>query len=193
MGPQFAAGRQAGVSVDDGDGSGVGLGEGVPRFPPGPEDPDGPGVGLGVGLGQYGFMFRLFGSKLELFLLVIARCFSRMREEFLEAAGDLQGLEAIAAMGRRYDQILSDRTFLLIQLQSFAACHDPVVREVVRTEFGLTWQTVAERCGLEPVEIKRFMATGMLLNVAAAMDLGNLDTPWAQACANPVAGETALG
>ena len=139
------------------------------------------------------YLFRLFGSKLELFLLVIARCFSRMREEFLEAAGDLQGLEAIAAMGRRYDQILSDRTFLLIQLQSFAACHDPVVREVVRTEFGLTWQTVAERCGLEPVEIKRFMATGMLLNVAAAMDLGNLDTPWAQACANPVAGETALG
>jgi AcrR family transcriptional regulator len=139
------------------------------------------------------YLFRLFGSKKALFLLVVSRCFARMREEFLDAAADLKGRDAIAAMGRRYDDILRDRTFLLVQLHSFAACDDVAVREVVRREFGLTWHTVQTRCGLDAVEIKRFMATGMLLNVAAAMDLSHLDEPWARACSGPVAGETAVG
>ena len=40
--------------------------------------------------------------------------------------------------------------------------------------------TVADVTGLEPVTVKTFLAFGMLLNSGAALELGDVDAPWAQ-------------
>jgi hypothetical protein len=42
------------------------------------------------------------------------------------------------------------------------------------------WDTVAGASGLDPVTVKSFLAFGMLLNNAAALDAGELDEPWAR-------------
>jgi AcrR family transcriptional regulator len=126
------------------------------------------------------YVFRLFGTKKALFLAVMVAAFDRMTEGLRDAAGAETGLDALALIGARYNEMLADRTSLLLQLQGFAACGDPEVRDAVRDSFGRMWSTVAETTGLDPVTIKAFLAFGMLLNNGAALQVAELDEPWAQ-------------
>jgi AcrR family transcriptional regulator len=126
------------------------------------------------------YVFRIFGTKKALFLEVVVAAFDRLTEGMREAAGARTGLDALARMGAQYNEMLADRTSLLLQLQGFAACGDPEVRDVVRERFGRMWQVVAKTTGLDPVTIKAFLAFGMLLNNGAALQVAELDEPWAK-------------
>jgi AcrR family transcriptional regulator len=126
------------------------------------------------------YIFRMFGTKRALFLDVVTAAFDRLTEGMREAAGDGTGIAALAPMGQHYNEMLADRTSLLLQLQGFAACGDPEVRDVVRDCFARMWQMIAETTGLEPVTIKAFLAFGMLLSNGAAIQVAELDEPWAQ-------------
>lgn len=127
------------------------------------------------------YIYRLFGTKKELFRLVVAEAFEEMTRGIVAAAGDLRGEPALAVMADEYRRLLADRTRLLLQMQGFAACDDDAVRETVRTAYGQHWDAVAGITGLDPVRMKVYIALGMLLNDAAAMDLSNVDTDWARA------------
>jgi hypothetical protein len=83
-------------------------------------------------------------------------------------------------MGATYDALLADRTSLLLQLQGFAAASDPEVRDAVRESFSTMWRTVSETTGLDPVAVKSFLAFGMLLNNGAALQLREVEEPWAR-------------
>jgi AcrR family transcriptional regulator len=126
------------------------------------------------------YIFRMFGTKKALFLEVMAAAFDRQTEGMRAAAGAETGLDALSRMGAQYNELLADRTALLLQLQGFAACGDPEVRDAVRDGFGRMWQMVAETTGLDPVTIKAFLAFGMLLNNGAALQVAELDQSWAQ-------------
>jgi AcrR family transcriptional regulator len=126
------------------------------------------------------YIFRIFGTKKALFLEVVVSAFDRMAEGMRQAAGTKTGRDALTLMGARYNEMLADRISLLLQLQGFAACGDPEVRDVVRGSFGRIWQTVAEITGLDAVTIKAFLAFGMLLNSSAALQAAELDEPWAK-------------
>ncbi|GAB3410291.1 TetR/AcrR family transcriptional regulator [Flindersiella endophytica] len=128
----------------------------------------------------HAYVFRLFGTKKQLFLEVVRRAFATMADGLASAAGSESGLDALAAMGLRYDASLKDRTLLLLQLQAFAACGDDEVREAVRESFGQLWQTVSDATGLDPVQIKTFMAFGMLLNTNTALATADVDAGWAK-------------
>ena len=125
------------------------------------------------------YIFRMFGTKKALFLEVVVSAFDRMTDGMRQAAGTQTGIDALSRMGARYNRMLTDRTSLLLQLQGFAACRDPDVRDAVRTCFERMWQTVADATGLDPVTIKAFLAFGMLLTNGAALEVGQLDEPWA--------------
>jgi hypothetical protein len=109
-----------------------------------------------------------------------------MTEGMRDAAGSETGLDALGRMGAQYNEMLGDRTSLLLQLQGFAACGDPEVRDAVRDSFGRMWQMVAETTGLEPVTIKAFLAFGMLLNDGAALQVAELEESWAQGVRTPI-------
>lgn len=126
------------------------------------------------------YIFSMFVTKKALFLEVVVAAFDRMSQGMRDVAGARTGLGALARMGARYDEMLADRTSLLLQLQGFAACGDPEVRDTVRDSFGRMWQVVAETTGLDPVTIKAFVAFGMLLNNAAALQIAGLNEPWAK-------------
>jgi AcrR family transcriptional regulator len=125
------------------------------------------------------YVFRLFGTKKRLFILVATGAFSRLTAALRDAAGAQGGLEALARMGRQYDALLAERTGFLVQLQAFAACGDDDVRDAVRASFAEMWDTVATVTGLDPVTVKTFLAFGMLLNNSAAMELAAVPEPWA--------------
>ena len=125
------------------------------------------------------YVFRMFGTKKALFLELVGAAFDRFSDGMAQAAGGARGLDALALMGAQYYESLADRTTLLLQLQGFAACGDSEVRDLVRARLGRMWDTVADTTGLDPVTVKSFLAFGMLLNAAAAVDVDELDEPWA--------------
>jgi AcrR family transcriptional regulator len=128
------------------------------------------------------YLFRLFPTKKALFLALVDRCFRRVQETFIAAAEGLSGDEALAAMADSYTRLLDDRTLLLLQMQIYAACSDPEIRDATRAVYKRLWETVERITGLPYQTVVDFFAVGMLMNVAAAMDLPSVDERWATWC-----------
>jgi AcrR family transcriptional regulator len=126
------------------------------------------------------YVFRLFGTKRDLLQAVVARCLRETLEVFQRAAEGKRGEDALKAMGEAYRELLTDRTRLRAQMQAYAACEDPEIRDVVRAGFGDIATYVERVSGAEPAVVSSWFAKGMLLNVIASMDLLNLDEPWAE-------------
>ena len=124
------------------------------------------------------YLFRLFPTKKALFLELVDRCYRRVADAFTAAAGDLTGDEALMAMGDAYERLLDDRTLLLLQMQAYAACEDPEIRTATRAGFKKLWELVERLTGLPFQSVVDFFAGGMLMNVAAAMDLRAVDERW---------------
>jgi len=133
-----------------------------------------------VGVAQP-YVFSLFASKRELFLAAVERGFERVAQRFEEAAAEfdpttaLPDTDVLNAMGNAYVELLeSDRDYLMLQLQSYAACDDDVVRDRVRVCYARLVAHVERISGAEPERIDNFFRHGMWLNVAAAMGVGDL-------------------
>ncbi|MGI8680092.1 MAG: TetR/AcrR family transcriptional regulator [Jatrophihabitans sp.] len=126
------------------------------------------------------YVFRMFGTKKALFVELVGAAFDRFSDGMSQAAQGARGLSALTLMGTQYYELLADRTTLLLQLQGFAACGDSEVRDLVRGRLARIWDTVADTSGLDPVTVKSFLAFGMLLNNVAALDVDEVDQPWAK-------------
>jgi AcrR family transcriptional regulator len=137
------------------------------------------------------YLFRLFGTKRDLFIAAVGRAFERIRttfedaarEPYLEAEAAAKGGDPVlTSIGHAYGELLRDRSLLRIQLHAFAACDDPEVREFVRHQFADLVARVGELSDTSPLELRTFFAEGMLINVAAAMELKDADVVWQSIC-----------
>ena len=127
------------------------------------------------------YVFRLFGTKKELFSAVVARCFRQTLGIFQQAAEGKRGEEALHAIGAAYDELLrGDRIYLRSQMQAYAACDDPEIRRVVQHGYGDLVTYVEHVSGADGLTVQRFFAKGMLMNVLASMQLNDPTEPWAQ-------------
>jgi len=126
------------------------------------------------------YLFRLFGTKKELFIAAIERCLEETRDAMVTAAAGRRGEEALEAMGQAYMGLLADRSRLRAQMQAYAACDDPEVCQVVRAGFGRLYEAVDRVAGVDRASLGRFFAKGMLLNVVASMDLMESPEGWAK-------------
>jgi AcrR family transcriptional regulator len=127
------------------------------------------------------YLFRLFGTKRDLFIAAVNRCFDNVSQTFTTAGEGLAGTEAMQAMGESYNGLIADRKNLLAQLQMYAACDDPEIRECARRGFRGLYNQVQAASGAGPAEMAGFFAMGMLCNVAAALQLEDVEEPWARA------------
>jgi AcrR family transcriptional regulator len=126
------------------------------------------------------YLFRLFGTKKELYVQVVTRCLHDTLELFQDASAGKQGEEALDAIGKAYVELLKDRTRLRAQMQAYADSDDPEVRAVVREGYGALVEHVERLVDGDAERVRDFFAFGMLLNVFASMDLLNQDAPWAK-------------
>jgi AcrR family transcriptional regulator len=127
------------------------------------------------------YLFRLFGTKKELFKASVARCLRETLEMFQRAAEGKRGEEALKAIGQAYQkQLEEDRMRLRAQMQAYAACDDPEIRDVVRAGFGDLVAYVRRVSGADWPTVWGFFSTGMLLNVLASMHVDNEPEPWMQ-------------
>ena len=124
------------------------------------------------------YVFRLFGSKHDLFVASVERCFEIVQGAFERAAetvpeGDLEG--RLQAIGETYADLLRDRRMLVLQMHGYAAAiGDPVVQHASRRSFARLWASVARLSGASDEEMVSFFAHGMLMNVAAALELPDM-------------------
>jgi AcrR family transcriptional regulator len=118
------------------------------------------------------YIYALFPNKHELFLAAHRRVVQRIRDAFAEAARGADGPEErLRRMGEAYLRLLEDRDEILAQMQAHAAAGDPALREPVRKEFMQLMDEVERISGAPRDDVVGFFAKGMLLNVAAALDL----------------------
>jgi AcrR family transcriptional regulator len=136
-----------------------------------------------VGVSQP-YLFQLFGTKKDLFIAASRRAFERTIGAFRKAAADVGedgDTEAVLmAMGFAYQQLLADRTLLLMQMQAYVACEDDEIREVVRGEMMRLVSFVKSASGANDETVCEWLAYGMLMNVVAATDLPAVDAEWAR-------------
>ena len=130
-----------------------------------------------VGVSQP-YLFRLFPTKRDLFIAAVQYGVTQVCDVFTKAAEGKYGHAALAAMGEAYqDLLLADRQLLNMQLQQFAACHDPEIQAAVRGAMQGLWQHMDNLSGA-PVAVRvDFLAKGMLCNVIAAMGRDDKDDP----------------
>lgn len=142
-----------------------------------------------VGVAQP-YVFSLFGSKRELFLAAVERGFELVAEAFAKAADEFDPATAppdsdvFIAMGNAYVELLaSNRDYLMLQLQSYSACDDEVIRDRVRAAYARLVTEVERLSGADAERIDEFFRYGMWLNVAAAMGVEDLSVgcEWVQA------------
>jgi AcrR family transcriptional regulator len=140
------------------------------------------------------YAFSLFKTKKGLFLAAVEHGFDRVEETFHAAAAGAAAGERLAAMGQAYVGLLEDRALLRLQLQAYAASGDDDVRAVVHRRYARLYALVRELSGGGPEDLRRFFGDGMLLNVAAAVDLPLFaeDEAWLSAC-DPGGGDAAAG
>ncbi|SHN36606.1 transcriptional regulator, TetR family [Cryptosporangium aurantiacum] len=134
-----------------------------------------------VGISQP-YLFRLFPNKKALFVATVDLCFRRVVEAFEGAAEGLAGADAMVAMGDAYTKLIGDRDLLMHQLQTYAQCDDPEIRQAARNGYGRLWATVQRIGGATDDSVRQFFAYGMLWNVVTAMSLDSYDAPWARLC-----------
>ena len=117
------------------------------------------------------YVFRLFGTKKELYLALVARCFRQTLELMQRAAEGKRGEEALRAIGLAYGQLITaDSVYLRNQMQAYAACEDPEIADVVRHGYGDLVTYVERVSGADKESVSSFFSHGMLLNVLASMN-----------------------
>jgi AcrR family transcriptional regulator len=152
-----------------------------------------------VGVAQP-YVFSLFANKRELFLAAVERGFERVLDVFERAAAAYGAGESPAdcedvlmAMGHAYVELLhSDRDYLLLQHQSYAACADEVVRDRVRHQYAGLASRVQILSEASPDRLDEFFRKGMALNVAAALGVEDLSVncSWVRAELENPAGDS---
>ncbi len=137
-------------------------------------------IARSVGVAQP-YVFSLFGNKKDLFLAAVERSFEHIAELFTRAADAFDPVLALpdatvlTAMGNAYmEMVNTDRDYLMIQHQAYAACDDETIRERVRHCYVELVAHVERLSGAGQEELDDFFRYGMWLNVAAAMGVADL-------------------
>ena len=137
-------------------------------------------IARAVGVAQP-YVFSLFGNKNELFLAAVARSFEHIADLFTQAAEAfdpaiaLPDATVLTAMGNAYTEMLrTNRDYLMIQHQAYAACDDQAIRDRVRHCYAQLVAHVERLSGADQEAIDDFFRYGMWLNVAAAIGVEDL-------------------
>jgi AcrR family transcriptional regulator len=143
-------------------------------------------IAKAAGISQ-AYLFRLFPTKVDLFVAAADEGTRRMLDTFREASEQARNddCDQLQEMGNAYVGLLErDRDVLLIQLQSqVAASSEPKIRDAMQRCFRGIYELVSQRSGADDEAMQEWFAHGMLCNVMAAIDADHLEEPWAHALA----------
>ncbi len=124
------------------------------------------------------YLFRLFGTKKELYLATSQRAIDHLYAVFADASAGKTGMDALHAMGEAYDSVMSDRDRLMLMLKCWASCDDPEICEAVRASWRNLVDLAERTSGESPEAVSAFFSKGALLTVLMGMDAFTRPEPW---------------
>ena len=104
------------------------------------------------------YVFRLFGTKKQLFLAAVQRSFAIAAAALADAAARAAPDERLEAMRRAYGALARDGITLRAQLQALLQCRDDDVRRTVAAGFGEVVRLLAMAPGVDMFAIASFFA-----------------------------------
>ncbi|WP_299575711.1 TetR/AcrR family transcriptional regulator [uncultured Williamsia sp.] len=126
------------------------------------------------------YAFKLFPTKVDLFVAAVDACYDRIEETLRAAARPgVTGRAALENLGSAYAALIADRTLLMLQVHAVAATSEPQIRDAVRRGVARTVTVAQELSDAPAEEIQRFLAVGQLCHLLTAIDAFALDDPWA--------------
>ncbi len=132
------------------------------------------GIAVRAGITQP-YVLRLFRTKLALFLATVERVCDRVLATWQAAAAELPGdaepRVRLEHLGLAYVGLMDRREELLLVLQAVAASKEPAVLATMRRRMAEMYAYVARETQAPDEWVQRFFAQGMLLTVAAGLDL----------------------
>jgi AcrR family transcriptional regulator len=118
------------------------------------------------------YIYALFEDKKTLFLAAQERVRQYIKDAYQAAYRPAETpQESLRALGTLYRGVLANPDAPRCLLQGHAASADPEIREHMRAGFIEMFDLVRRLTGADRDLVAQFMATGMLLNVAAVLDL----------------------
>jgi AcrR family transcriptional regulator len=130
------------------------------------------------------YVFRLFDSKLGVFLAALDHCFDRIveaLEEGADRAPDGEPTAALAAMGDAYAELISDRDLLMLQVHALSAVDVPEIVAKIREGYARVVTFARRRTGAPDAAIQQFIAYGQLCHLIVAAGLDDVSASWATA------------
>ena len=129
------------------------------------------------------YVFRLFDSKLSLFVAALDHCFARIEEALeigAERAADADPATVLAAMGDAYAELIADRDLLMLQVHALGTAEIPEVAEALRRGAERVVTFARSRSRAPEAAVQQFMAYGQLCHLIVAIGLDGRSEPWAR-------------
>ena len=126
---------------------------------------------------SHAYLFRLFGTKRELFMAAVDRTYRRVFDAFAKALRTHSGPAPVEkTLGEAYRRLIEDRKELMFQAYVRAvAAGDEEVRALARRRYGELFGWVQREAGLTPDAARLFLAVGLMIDTAAALEMPELE------------------
>lgn len=134
---------------------------------------------------SHGYVLRLFGTKLALFVAAVEETYARIDQTLRDAVPEdgsdaMSSEQALDAMGRAYAGLIKDRDLLMLQVHAQSASSVPEIRAAVRDGLKLVVGTAQGLSGGTDDQVQRFIAYGQLCHVVLTADLPGRSAHWAR-------------
>jgi AcrR family transcriptional regulator len=129
------------------------------------------------------YVFKLFPSKVALFVAALGRCFELIERAMSSGAARVDGSadpeEILYAMGGAYAELISDRSLLMLQVHAQSVADVPEIGEALRRGLAGVTELAKQRSGAEDELVQRFIAFGQLCHLITTLGLEGDTSPWA--------------
>lgn len=125
-------------------------------------------------------LFRIYSTKLELFMAVLERLFAKIERTML-IEGERDPANPLETMSDGWGELMSTRRVMFMLMQGYAASDTPEVRDLMHNWTRDVFERIAALPGVDVDTAHEFFADGMLYMAATAIDLPAraATDPWA--------------
>ncbi len=115
------------------------------------------------------YVVRMFGTKQQLFLDVLARALGELMRVFRTALEEDSDEPVQHRIGIAYVELASKRGLLLSLMHAFVLGRDPIIGARAREGFMCVYRFLRDEGGFSADEAQEFLASGMLVNTLVGL------------------------
>lgn len=140
------------------------------------------------------YVFKLFPSKVELFVAALDRCFELVEQSLATgarraAAGNPDAI--LYEMGGAYAELIADKRLLMLQVHALSAADVPEIAAGMRRGLARVTEFAKSRSNAADEQVQRFIAFGQLCHLITTLGLDSQDDQWASLLSQGIRHSTA--